>query len=664
MHQHPFNHFSVDMLRLLIALFMVSIGSLQAAELDQLFGRLSDHLHQKKELSSKELLSLEAGITEEAASLENEFPLVLKAFDLVAKYERDIGPLFLNKQTRNGFSRITKSGKELDHVMFQLQQAILDHAYTPGHLKTHHRELDSKAFLTADYFPGEVDAPTDSSKVYKIKMDASQLPPDGSPLSTDDSHARRCTGWYVAPGSIAELKFPAELVNRGYNIRVGAHTWDLKKKRVIKRLDRISLVFPITEERVLIANPLGGGVYLEVPPNADKGIFEIHGRNIAEAPFFSARSFDKTTLDEWLNVERKKPAPWADFESDKFMMQVPTSWIYQFETPDKLVADYDKSMDLVSEITGRPKVRSKVVLYQQIDVIMRGGAFFPGYPQSNYGWNPLGKEDGNKDHWFLKGPQFARHQLFHEMGHMERITKFKGETEALVNFLYVYIHNQGFDLDLDLAFSRSMGDRDGISIDEAAISRMITETFRQGKSRNTSNRPGDEVKYQHRGYGHYADIAKMFGWEPLLRFAAEDHENYRKGQGFPSDVNKDPTDNRILRFSIAAGVDLRPLFQFWGIYPDNGEALAREIKKHNLGPSTVVFERLKHYRTLIPKNAGDFKKHALAMYPRCERPGRNPNERNPLYGHGFYHNWLKTYDESHGAKALKAMDDVRSFVNH
>jgi len=645
-------------MKFLLITFLFSFSVLQAAEFDDLLEQLSDHLDKEQELSPEELSALEAGFIENAPAVSEDIQLVTRSFELISKYDEDHDPLFLNDKTRGGFSRTDKSGLELEHVIFQLQQAILDHGYHLERIKADHNELEAKAFLCANFFPGEVAPPEDSRKVYTIQIDASQLPPDGAPLTTDDAPARRCTGWYVAPGTIAELKVPADLVDKGYAIRVGAHTWDLAKKPVIKRLDRVSLVYPIEEDRILIANPLGGGVYLEVPPNADAGVCEIYARNIVEAPFYSARSFHKTTLEEWLKTEREKSAPWADFESERFMMQVPTSWITKFKSPDTLTADYDKCMDLISEITGRPKIRSKVVLYHQIDVIMRGGAFFPGYPQSNYNWDPLKEENGNKDHWFLKGPQFAKYELFHEMGHMERITKFKGETEALVNFLYVYVHNRGFGVDLDTAFSRSRGGADEITIEVAAVDRMITETFRNGESRNTTNRPGDEVKYQHRGYGHYADIAKLFGWEPLLRFAAEDHENYRQGEGYPSNPNDDPTDNRILRFSIAADADLRPLFQFWGIYPDDESALARAIKKANLKPSIAVYERLKHYRTLLPRSRGDFKEHALLMYPRCEQPGRTLMERNKLFGHGWYHEWLDIYDDSHGEAGLAALDKI------
>ncbi|MDF1816444.1 MAG: M60 family peptidase N-terminal accessory domain-containing protein [Verrucomicrobiales bacterium] len=423
-------------MKFIVTIFLISFSSAHAAGFEDLLEQLSDHLSNREQLSAAELSSLESAIINQAPALAKDIRLVTKAFDVIATYDKSNQPLFLNKKTSGGFSRKDRSGKELEHVIFQLQQAILDQAYHVGQIKDHYRELNSRFFACADYFPGKVSRPKDPRKVYQRKIDASQIPPSGSPLTTDDSPARRCTGWYVAPGSIAELKVPSALVNKGYAIRVGAHSWDLKKKPVIKRLDRISIVYPIEQDRILIAHPLGGGIYLEVPPEADAGICDLYARNIVEAPFYSARSFHKTTLQEW-KTERSKPAPWADFESDKFMMQVPTSWIARYNTPDTLTEDYDKCMDLVSEITGRSKIRSKVVLYHQIDVIMRGSAFFPGYPHSNTNWNPLGQENGNKDHWFLQGPQFARHELFHEMGHMERITKFKGETEALVNFLYL-----------------------------------------------------------------------------------------------------------------------------------------------------------------------------------------------------------------------------------
>ena len=183
--------------------------------------------------------------------------------------------------------------------------------------------------------------------------------------------ARRPTGCYLVPGSIAEVTVPGAMVNNGFSIRVGAHSWDLVKKPRIKRLDRVSIVYPIEAIHTSVANPLGGGIYLEVPYQANAGTVTVKIRNAVRSPFFSARSFDKTTLDRWQKTERHHPGPWADFESDKFMMQVPTTWISHYEDPITLMRDWDKSMDIVSELFGLPLLRPKTVLYLQVDVIMR-----------------------------------------------------------------------------------------------------------------------------------------------------------------------------------------------------------------------------------------------------------------------------------------------------
>ena len=47
-------------------------------------------------------------------------------------------------------------------------------------------------------------------------------------------------------------------------------------------------------------------------------------------------------------------APWTDFESDKFMLTVPTSWVWRMKDPIDLMRRYQLSMDGVSERLGYP----------------------------------------------------------------------------------------------------------------------------------------------------------------------------------------------------------------------------------------------------------------------------------------------------------------------
>ena len=55
---------------------------------------------------------------------------------------------------------------------------------------------------------------------------------------------------------------------------------------------------------------------------------------VIEAPFFRRTSFHKMTNAEW-QARRTAPAPWADFETDQFMMNLPRSWIYAYEVGRK-----------------------------------------------------------------------------------------------------------------------------------------------------------------------------------------------------------------------------------------------------------------------------------------------------------------------------------------
>ncbi|MBB3206528.1 hypothetical protein FHS27_002337 [Rhodopirellula rubra] len=639
--------------RCLLAFVCVAVaGQLSAKEsvITTALTQLHHHVDGGKILSPQEQRQLTVVIKGNSKDFASDSESLAKAFNLVRLFEEKHGPLFLTPKTKKGFAREVAQGMELEHAMFAVQQGLLDHAFTPDNLKKYRRLIDGFYFKTSMYFPGMVKQSGEPSKVHSVNINASQPAAVGSPVSGTENAARRCTGWYLPPGAIADVAVPPTMVNKGYSIRVGAHSWDLSKKKKIERLDRVSLVYPITQSRTLVANPLGGGIYIEVPYKANAGIVKVWVKNAVRAPFFSMRSFDETTLQEWNAVERRHPAPWADFETDKFMMQIPTPWLQHLKNPVTLMQDWDKAMDAVSELFGHPLVRPKTVLYLQPDVAMRGSANFPGYPQSNYPYD-ASRPEQCRDQWMIKGPQFADWTVFHEVGHSQFCSKFKGETEALVNLPHVAIMNRKFGWSLDKAFGSSVNGMSHVTLDEVAIMWMVTENFRKGNPMNITNRPGDEVKYQHRGYGKYVEIANLFGWEALNRFWTEENENWKPGDRVPQ--NSDPTDSRILRLSKAAGADLRPLIHFWGVQPERPDLLARSIRNAGLKPSREIYERLEHYKTLIPMTNLEFQKHMKRVYPN----GLG-KLTNPLYGTGWYRAAAATYSDADGEAAQKALQDI------
>ena len=590
---------------LLLALFCLS--SAYAQSITNPIAQLKSHILGTTTLTAAEIVAQGNSIQTDIRQVGTNDVALAAALDLVATFDGSANKaLFTSGSTTYGGFTRDGAGDELAQVLFDLQQGILDYTYKSGNLVTYFTQLNNTKFGTSTYFPGALAQPANTNQGYAVPINASVLADWGSPASYQSTATRRPTGCYLAPGSIAYVTVPAALVNNGFTIRVGAHSWDLVAKTTVKRLDRVSLVYSITNATTRIANPLGGNIYIEVPYTRSLGIVTVGLTNVVRSPFFSATSSNQMTAAQWL-TERTNAGPWADFESDKFMMQVPRSWIYNYTNAVKAMQDWDTAMDGVSDLMGRRRIRSKTVLYVQPDVDYRGVANFPGYPQSNYPYNPNTVESGNKNYFMLTGPQNADWTVLHELGHAESFTKFTGETEAVVNLNYVAVQNQKFGVPLELAFGRAVNgaNSDTINLAQGALTWILMDSFRAGETMSQVR-----MQYQQRGFGKYVEIANLFGWGALSNFWYSVNVDYTNGIDYPE--NTDPTDSRMLRMSQAAGVDLRPLIHFWGVLPISPNTLKTNIQNAGLQPSALIYDRLKYYQTVVPTNLTQFTAHHKA----------------------------------------------------
>ncbi|MEP4049578.1 MAG: M60 family metallopeptidase [Luteolibacter sp.] len=576
---------------------------------------LKSHIDGSNMLTAAEIDTQAGVINANAGELGDTADFIIQALDLVDAYETIKGALFLNSTTNanGGFSRTDTSNenKALAVAMLAVYQAILDDVFNADNLAAHRSILDGARFLSADYWPGAVTPPADPDAIYSVQINASQPKAWGYPVAFQDLPARRPTGAYLAPGSVARVTVPAALVNQGFEIRVGAHVANLASKSSLKRMDRVSLTYPITSLTTEVANPLGGGIYIEVPYEKEMGLVTVDIQNTVRSPFYSNTVARHTTLEEWRNTERNHPGPWADFESDKFMLNIPTNWINNYDDPATMMAEWDDAMDAVSDLVGLPRIRPKTVLYCQVDVFLDASVFSPGYPQSNHGYNPHASYNGNVDNDYLNGPKFSPYHHLHELGHACFISKFPGELESVVNLLYVPVHHRMFGVSLDQSFSRSIGNANSISRDQAALSWILSENFQAGNAMDGTNTSNNQMKYQHRGFGKYVEIAGLFGWEAVGNFwksVAEDYEN-----GTTYSTNDDPADSRIVRMSRAAGVDLTPLIHFWGIHPDNPTNHEINMLLEGLPKSALIYDRLVYYQSIVPMDAAGFEAHYQAF---------------------------------------------------
>ena len=559
------------------------------------------HLDGIDVLTTAELYELRDTIEDLSAAdtLVGNAALVQKAYSVIQNYESVHGALFTSDGTQSfKLSDSDTDGRELERTINIVYLAVFD-AIDAELIESNPALLDGLAFGSADYFPGSVSPPANANVVYETQIDAS-VPLDwGRPNLYSRSPARRPTGAYLAAGSIAEVTVPSALVNSGFQILVGAHTWDLSSRPDQKRIGRVSKRYPITSATTLIANPVGGNIYIEVPHLADAGMVSIELKNTVRAPYFSARSFDQITAGQWDNTERNQPGSWTDIETDKVMMSVPSKWIRDFDFDDltEILDNYDAHLDLISDYMGKPRIRNKPFLFMQVDVIFRGVAFFPGYPMSNY---------PNFDSPTPRSPLVLGHAfdqtMLHEHGHATYMTKFSRETESAVHMLYPYIATQRYGMPLEEAFSSSLHYARSTerTMDDVFVSWALRDQFL-----NDIEMGHEESAYKHRGHADYIQYADLFGWNALTEFNRNLNVDFVES-GFDFDRNNHNRNDRLLRLSREAGADVRPLFHLWGHSASDDIALQASIDFENLQPSAAIYDQMVDFKSTIPFTQADY----------------------------------------------------------
>jgi hypothetical protein len=612
---------------------------------------LQNHINGIDTLTQPQLLSIRDVFQLQPICLRDQENILL-AKSVIEDYDSQVGPLFSTPNTVNGFSKdpVAAPGLGLQRAMVALQQAVLDAIMTPEVYAAYPEHIDGWVFNSSYTFPGYVDPPTNPSVNNSVLIRANFADPDGSnpyfDINADGTnHALRPTGLYLAPGSIATVTVPNSLVGQDYYIRVGSHEWDLGIRGNFYRLDRITKKFPINNTTIEVFNPFGGAISILVPYGADQGIVEVSVTNGVECPFFSLKSFYETPD---FNQELTKPGPWAVFETDNVMFTIPSHSIIagQYDLMQTLL-DWDTALQGVNSIMAREIVSDKHNMYMIADITIRHHAYSIGYPMSN---TTLRYTNVPGPAYFINGPGPDDEVNFHESGHALAMTKFPGEGEALVNFPYIMALNYGLNEDLNQAVKYSFVPNT-FDIDKTATHRMVSNTF--GGQRNISNTTNDEVRYQHRGYGHYFEIVNMLDWCPLRNFWKQefmDSEN-----GIDHGINNQDIDSRMLRMSAAAQVDLRPLFHVFGILPQNPSALQQAFDEGVIVPSQTIYNRLQDYFTLIPENNAAFVDYALSVYPNLYADGPTATAD---YGVGWHYQKSLIYDTTEAQQRTNILQDI------
>jgi len=588
---------------------------------------LKDHINGVTNLSSAQIEAHKLTIDNEKTRFDDRATNVTAVLDLVTTYDNVEGPIWVSGSTAaGGFNRGSVSDGDIHWVIYTVMQYIMDEIYNqPTSIASYESLLDGYTFGCHVDFPGPVTDSVVPGETNSATISASFPDTFGRDTQQWTLPARKPTGCYLPAGEIATVIVPPALVDQGYKVRVGAHSWNLENRPPVQRLERCTVLYNIESNATEVASPLGGGIYIEVPMGATGGVVNVEVTGAVRSPYFSYKSIHTTTSNEWVTTERGLGAPWADFQSDKYMMQVPTMWIYALDDPESLMADWDAAIDVQNDLMGFPHLRGKETMYCQVDVIMRSSVHAPGYPAINQTDGSPASDDtgGYAGSYLVRGPQ--RYQgipetEIHEQGHAYFFPKFGGETEVEVNLPYVAVLNQafGYDLSFSLAASRGYEGNTNRTLDNTAVTWMTVFNF---SPRDTEMASGEKA-YQMKGHAKFVDIARLFGWEGMGRFWYYYNSNDTYNISYSTD-----DDSKLIQLCKSVGYDIRPLFHFWGTHPGNPSTVADAIVAEGLIAPVEIRDLLLYYKSLIPDDNAAFQTFAFNWWNKQPSIGGYWTER-------------------------------------
>ena len=108
-----------------------------------------------------------------------------------------------------------------------------------------------------------------------MTVNATNLAYWGRRVMFADEPTRRPTGLYLVPGGVAIVTVTSNIINKGFEVLVGANTIDNVKKNRHLRMDRVTNSFPIKSTTTTIVNPLGGGIYIMITYLSNIGLVDI-----------------------------------------------------------------------------------------------------------------------------------------------------------------------------------------------------------------------------------------------------------------------------------------------------------------------------------------------------------------------------------------------------
>lgn len=421
--------------------------------------------------------------------------------------------------------------KELDRRILSLQVSALKKV-SPETVRAH---------PCAEGFPGPV--PQTAKRVAREVEIATDAPGwhNRGIYGNPGSPYWHSTGLYAAPGQLVTVTVPPSVTDKGLHVRIGCHSDLLWRERSWSRAPDICLRRPITAAVTKAANAFGGLIYIESPHQLKLPAFMATIKGAVRAPHYV---HGKTDPAGWRDSIRHYPAPWAELQTDKLILTLPSNDVRRLDDPKGLMDFWDGIMDCYAELLARSPQRRRIERFVA-DVQIGAGYMHSGYPlmtmldiTSTMVDRQRIKRNGHHGVW----------GLFHEIGHnhQNRDWTFRGTTEVTVNLFSLYVMEKVCGL-------------------PTGGHPAVTEQSRDGKIRRhfADGTPFDRWRSDpFLALAMYVQLQRQFGWEPFSKVFAEYRElpDDRRPNG-----DDDKRDQWMVRLSKAVGHNLGPFFQVWGV---------------------------------------------------------------------------------------------------
>ncbi len=382
-----------------------------------------------------------------------------------------------------------------------------------------------RAHPAAAAFPGAVpiDAPRISNR--QVAIDAAHP-------------GWHSTGLYAPPGALVTVVVPAPAAGKGLSVRIGCHNDSLWHLPSWHRAPEICRVDKIKDATTPTASAFGGLLYIETPSDASSlGVFNVAISGAVETPRFV---LGKTSLSDWRSHLRQAPGPWAELETSKVILSVPSKDIRTLDDPEALLKFWDQVLDAEADLATIPRERTRPERIVA-DVQISAGYMHSGYPIMT----PLDSVANAVQLDRLRAGSWGH---FHELGHNHQQSPwtFDGTVEVTCNLFSLYVSEtlcgqppgQGHDA------------MKPVAVDKRLRGYLSSPDFARWKS--------DPFL----ALIMYNQLRAAFGWETYKKLFAE-YRALPKAELPKTEDEK--RDQWMVRFSRATGKNLGPFFVAWGV---------------------------------------------------------------------------------------------------